>query len=37
MLLEQYINSKHPANAAEVDHWQRGYETGNTQYQGHGL
>ena len=35
--LEQYINSKHPTNAAEVEHWQREYETGNTQYWGRGL
>ena len=35
--LEQYINSKNPANAAEVEHWQREYETGNTQYWGRGL
>jgi hypothetical protein len=25
--LEQYINSKNPSNAAEVDYWQRQYET----------
>ena len=25
--LEQYINSKHPTNAAEVEHWAREYET----------
>jgi hypothetical protein len=25
--LEQYINSKNPTNAAEVDYWQRQYET----------
>lgn len=35
--LEQYINSKNPTNAAEVDYWQREYETGNTQNWGHGL
>lgn len=35
--LEQYINSKRPTNAAEVEHWQREYETGNTQYWGRGL
>ena len=35
--LEQYINSKHPTNAAEVEHWQREYETGNTHYWGRGL
>jgi len=35
--LEQYINSKNPTNAAEVDFWQREYETGNTQYWSRGL
>jgi hypothetical protein len=25
--LEQYINSKNPTNAADVDYWQRQYET----------
>jgi hypothetical protein len=25
--LEQYINSKNPTNAAEVDYWQRQYDT----------
>jgi hypothetical protein len=25
--LEHYINSKNPTNAAEVDYWQRQYET----------
>ena len=35
--LEQYINSKNPTNAAEVEHWQREYETDNTQYWGRGL
>jgi hypothetical protein len=25
--LEQYITSKNPTNAAEVDYWQRQYET----------
>jgi hypothetical protein len=25
--LEYYINSKNPTNAAEVDYWQRQYET----------
>jgi len=35
--LEQYINSKNPTNAAEVDHWLREYETGNTQYWSRGL
>ena len=24
--LEQYINSKNPTNAAEVDYWQRQYD-----------
>lgn len=24
--LEQFINSKHPTNAAEVDHWTREYQ-----------
>ena len=27
--LEQYINSKHPTNAAEVEYWQREYDTRN--------
>jgi hypothetical protein len=35
--LEQYINSKNPTNAAEVDFWQREYETRNTQYWSRGL
>jgi len=35
--LEQYINSKNPTNAAEVDFWQREYETGNTQYWSRGI
>ena len=35
--LEQYINSKYPTNAADVEHWTREYETGNTQYWGRGL
>ena len=34
--LEQYINSKHPTNAAEVDYWQRQYDT-EGQYWGRGL
>ena len=34
--LEQYINSKNPANAADVDYWQRQYET-EAQYWGRGL
>lgn len=25
--LEQYIASKHPTNAAEVEHWQREYDS----------
>jgi len=25
--LEMYINSKNPTNAAEVDYWQRQYES----------
>ena len=35
--LEQYINSKNPTNAAEVDYWQREYETGNAQHWRRGL
>jgi hypothetical protein len=34
--LEQYINSKNPTNAAEVDYWQRQYET-EAKYWGRGL
>ena len=34
--LEQYINSKNPTNAAEVDYWQRQYET-EGQHWGRGL
>jgi hypothetical protein len=34
--LEQYINSKNPTNAAEVDYWQRQYDT-EGQYWGRGL
>jgi len=34
--LEQYINSKRPTNAAEVDYWQRQYDS-ETQYWGRGL
>jgi hypothetical protein len=34
--LEQYINSKNPTNAAEVDYWQRQYET-EGQYWSRGL
>lgn len=36
--LEQYINSKHPTNAAEVEHWTRQYEQNtNGSYWGRGL
>ena len=34
--LEQYINSKNPTNAAEVDYWQRQYDK-EAQYWGRGL
>ena len=34
--LEQYINSKRPTNAADVDYWQRQYET-EAKYWGRGL
>jgi len=34
--LEQYINSKYPTNAADVDYWQRQYET-EAKYWGRGL
>jgi hypothetical protein len=34
--LESYINSKNPTNAAEVDYWQRQYET-EAQHWGRGL
>lgn len=34
--LEQYINSKNPTNAAEVDYWQRQYDT-EARYWGRGL
>ena len=34
--LEQYINSKNPTNAAEVDYWQRQYDT-EAKYWGRGL
>jgi hypothetical protein len=34
--LEQYINSKNPTNAAEVDYWQRQYDS-EAQYWGRGL
>lgn len=35
--LEQYINSKRPTNAAEVEYWTRQYESNNTIYWGRGL
>jgi hypothetical protein len=34
--LEMYINSKNPSNAAEVDYWQRQYES-EGQYWSRGL
>ena len=34
--LEQYINSKNPTNAAEVDYWQRQYDS-EAQYWSRGL
>ena len=34
--LEQYINSKNPTNGAEVDYWQRQYDS-EAQYWGRGL
>ena len=34
--LEQYINSKNPTNAAEVDYWQRQYDS-EAQYWCRGL
>ena len=34
--LEQYITSKNPTNAAEVDYWQRQYDS-EAQYWGRGL
>jgi hypothetical protein len=34
--LEHYINSKNPSNAAEVDYWQRQYES-EAQYWSRGL
>lgn len=30
--LEQYINSKHPTNAADVDYWCRQYEENSSRY-----
>ena len=34
--LEQYIMSKNPTNAADVDYWQRQYDT-EAKYRGRGL
>ena len=34
--LERYIASKNPTNAAEVDYWQRQYDT-EAKYWGRGL
>jgi len=34
--LEMYINSKNPANAADVDYWQRQYES-EAKHWGRGL
>ena len=34
--LDQYINSKNPTNAADVDYWQRQYES-EAQHWGRGL
>lgn len=34
--MERYINSKHPTNAAEVEYWQREYDT-EGKYWGRGL
>jgi hypothetical protein len=34
--LERYINSKNPANAADVDYWQRQYES-EAKHWGRGL
>jgi hypothetical protein len=34
--LEQYINSKNPTNAAEVEYWQRQYDS-EAKYWGRGL
>ena len=34
--LEQYITSKNPTNAADVDYWQRQYES-EAKYWGRGL
>lgn len=33
--LEQFINSKNPTNAAEIDYWTREYQ--EAQYWGRGL
>jgi hypothetical protein len=36
--LEQFINSKKPTNATEVEYWTRKYESeSNTTYWGRGL
>jgi hypothetical protein len=35
--LEEFINSKHPTNAAEVEYWTRQYENGESVYWGRGL
>jgi hypothetical protein len=35
--LEQFINSKNPTNATEVEYWTREYESNNTTYWGRGL
>jgi hypothetical protein len=35
--LEQFINSKNPTNATEVEYWTRHYEDNNTTYWGRGL
>jgi hypothetical protein len=34
--LEQYINSKNPTNGADVDYWQRQYDS-EAQHWGRGL
>ena len=35
--LEQYIISKHPTNAAEVEHWQREFDFKESYQWGRGL
>ena len=35
--LEQYINSKRPQNAADIDYWQREFELKEAGYWGRGL